>query len=58
MTLLHLEFGDAVAQQTTDAISALVDDHIVPGAGELLCSRKSGGAGADHGDLLARLGGS
>ena len=30
--LLHLELGDAVAQQPADAIGALVDGHVVTGA--------------------------
>ena len=38
--LLQLELGNAVAQQTTDAIGALVHDDVVPGPGELLRGRE------------------
>ncbi|GAA3068218.1 hypothetical protein GCM10020000_60740 [Streptomyces olivoverticillatus] len=34
--LLHLELGDAVAQQPADAVGALVDGDGVPGPGQLL----------------------
>ena len=51
--LLHLELGDAVAEQAADAVGPLVDGHVVPGAGELLGGGQPGGAGADDGDLLA-----
>ncbi len=51
--LLHLEFRDAVAQQTTDAVGALEDRHGVTGPGQLLCGGQTGRAGTDHGDLLA-----
>ena len=57
MTLFHLELGDAVAQETADAIGSFVHDHLVPGTGELLGSCEARGARADHGDLLACLGG-
>src|SRR5690606_32035540 len=50
--LLHLELGDAVAQQSTDAVRALVDHHAVPGPGQLLGSGQSGRPGTDDGDLL------
>ena len=51
--LLHLEVGDAVAQQAADAVVALVDRDGVPGAGELLGGGEAGGTGADDGDGLA-----
>ena len=54
VALLHLELGDAVAQQAADAIGALVDDHRVAGARELLRGREPGRTGADDGDALAR----
>ena len=55
VVLLHLEVGDAVAEQAADPVVALEDDDVVPGAGELLGDGQAGGAGADHGDLLAGL---
>ena len=51
--LLHLEVGDAVAQQAADAVVALVDGDGVAGARELLGGGEAGGAGADDGDGLA-----
>ena len=54
--LLHLELGDAVAQQPADAVGALEHHDVVPDAGELLGRRQPGRAGADHRDLLARCG--
>ena len=51
--LLHLELGDAVAEQAADAVGPLEDGHVVPGAGELLGGGQPGRAGADDGDLLA-----
>jgi hypothetical protein len=53
VALLHLELGDAVAQQAADAVGPLEDDHGVAGPGELLGRGQAGGTGADHGDLLA-----
>src|SRR5690606_18953720 len=53
VALLHLELGDAVAEQAADAVGALVDGDVVPGAGELLGGGEAGRAGADDGDLLA-----
>src|SRR6185369_3655801 len=53
--LLHLEVGNAVAQQSADAVVALEERHVVAGARELLRARHAGGPGADHGDLLAGL---
>ena len=57
VTLFHLELGDAVAQETADAIGSFVHDHLVSGTGELLGGCEAGGARADYGNLLARLGG-
>ena len=51
--LLHLEVGDAVAQQAADAVVALEDGDGVAGAGQLLRGGEAGGAGADDGDGLA-----
>jgi hypothetical protein len=41
--LLHLELGDAVAQQAADAIGALEHRHVVPGARELLGAARPAG---------------
>ena len=54
VALLHLELGDAVAEQPADAVGALVDDDLVAGPGELLGGGEAGGPGADDGDPLAR----
>ena len=54
VALLHLELGDAVAQQPADAVGALEHDDVVAGARELLRGREPGGPGADDRDLLAR----
>ena len=51
--LLHLEVGDAVAQQAADAVVALEHGDRVAGARELLRGGEAGGAGADDGDRLA-----
>ena len=51
--LLHLELGDAVAQQPAGLVGALVDRDRVPGAGQLLGGGETGRAGADDGDGLA-----
>ena len=51
--LLHLELGDAVAQQPADAVGALEHDDVVAGAGQLLGGGEAGRAGADDGDPLA-----
>ena len=51
--LLHLEVGDAVAQQAADAVVALEDGDGVSGARQLLGRGEAGGAGADDGDGLA-----
>ena len=53
--LLHLEVGDAVAQEAADPVGPLEDGHVMPGAGELLRGGEAGGAGADDGDRLAGL---
>jgi hypothetical protein len=53
--LLHLELGDAVAQEATDAVSALEDDHVVASARELLRGGEPRGPGADHCDALPGL---
>src|SRR4051812_42469421 len=42
MTLLHLELGDAVAQQPADPVRTLKDDDRVAGAGELLRGSETG----------------
>ena len=55
VALLHLELGDAVAQQTADAVGALEHGDRVAGPGELLGGGETGGAGADDGDRLAGL---
>ena len=52
--LLHLELGDAVAQQPADLVGPLVDGDGVAGPGQLLGGGQPGRAGADHGDGLAR----
>ena len=51
--LLHLEVGDAVAQQAADAVGLLEHRQRMAGAGELLGAGQAGRAGADHGDPLA-----
>ena len=51
--LLHLEVGDAVAQQAADAVGALEERHQVAGARQLLRAGEAGRPGADDGDLLA-----
>jgi hypothetical protein len=53
--LLHLEVGDAVAQQAADAVVLLEQRHVMAGARQLLRRRHAGRAGAHHGDLLAGL---
>ena len=55
VALLHLELGDAVAQQPADAIGALEHDRVVAGACQLLSGGKTGRTGADHDDALAGL---
>ncbi len=51
--LLHLEVGNAVAQQAAGLCLLLVDMHVMAGARQLLRRRKSRRPGADDGDLLA-----
>src|SRR3990170_831883 len=51
--LLHLELGDAIAEEAADAVRALEHGDGVAGAGELLGAGEPGGAGADDGDGLA-----
>ena len=53
VALLHLEFGDAVAQQAADAVIPFEDRHRMPGARELLGRGQAGRTGPDDGDLLA-----
>ena len=55
VALLHLELGDAVAQQAADAVGALEHDDVVAGPGQLLGGGQPGRAGADDGDPLAGL---
>src|SRR5215467_396831 len=54
--LLHLELGNAVAQQPADPIVTLEHGHQVPGAVELLGGGEAGRARAHHGDCLAGAG--
>src|SRR5258707_13363476 len=51
--LLHLEIGNAVAQQPAGLGPALEQMHVVAGARELLRAGHSRRTGADHRDLLA-----
>ena len=51
--LLHLEVGDAVAQQAADAVVLLEHRHRMAGAGQLLGAGQARRAGADHRDALA-----
>ncbi len=51
--LLHLELGDAVAQQASGRVGALVDGHGVAGTGQLLGSGEPRRAGPDDRDGLA-----
>ena len=53
--LLHLEVGDAVAEQAAGVGVLLVKVHVVAGARELLGAGDAGRARADHGDALAGL---
>ena len=53
--LLHLEVGNAVAEQAAGLGVLLVEMHVVAGAGELLRAGHAGRPGADHGDALAGL---
>jgi hypothetical protein len=51
--LLHLELGDAVAEQPADAVGPLVDGDVVPGPRQLLGGGQARGTRPDDGDLLA-----
>ena len=53
VALLHLELGDAVAQQPADAVGALEHDHVVARPGQLLGRGQPGRPGADDRDPLA-----
>ena len=53
--LLHLEVGNAVAQQAADAVVLLEHGHLMARARQLLRGGQAGRAGADDGDLLAGL---
>ncbi len=50
--LLHLEVGNAVAQQPAGLGVLLEDMNVVSGARQLLGGGQAGGAGADDGDRL------
>src|SRR3546814_5913420 len=50
VALLHLELGDAVAQEATDAVGPLEHDDVVPGSRELL-----GGRSEEHTSELQSL---
>ena len=52
--LLHLEVGNAVAEEATDAVVALEDHDVMPRPRELLRGRHPRGARSDDGDALAR----
>ncbi len=51
--LLHLELGDAVAQQAPDPVGALEDGDVVARAAKLLGGGQAGGPGPHDGDALA-----
>ncbi len=55
VTLLHLELGDAVAQQATDAVGALEHHDVVARTRQLLRGGEPGGARADDRRLAPRL---
>lgn len=48
VTLLHLEFGNAVTQETTDAICALQYHDVVTGSRQLLSGRQPGRPRTHH----------
>ena len=54
--LLHLEVGNAIAQQAAGLGEFLIDMHVMADARELLRGGEPGRAGADDGDALAGLG--
>ena len=51
--LLHLEVGNAVAQQAADTVALLEQGHRMPGARKLLRTGEAGRTGTDHRDALA-----
>ncbi len=51
--LLHLEVGNAVAEQAADPVALFVDDDGVAGTGELLGAGEAGRPGSHHGHPLA-----
>ncbi len=53
--LVHLEVGDAVADEAAGAVVALVHHHLVAGAGQLLGGRHARRPRAHHGHALARV---
>jgi hypothetical protein len=55
VNFLHLEIGDAVAQQAAGLCLSLKDMHVVPGACQLLRACQAGRPRANHRDLLAGL---
>ena len=55
VALLHLELGDAVAQQAADAVGPLEHDDVVAGPRQLLGDGQPGRPGADDGHPLAGL---
>ena len=56
VALLHLEVGDAVAQQAPDTVVLLEHRHVMADPGQLLRGRHPRGTGAHHGHALAGLG--
>ncbi len=52
-SFVHLEVGDAVAQQPADAVALFEHRHRVPGAGELLGASEARRPRADNGNRLA-----
>ncbi len=57
MLFLELEVGDAITQQSTNSIILLQQHHRVTSARQLLRGGHTGGAGTNHGNLLAGLAG-
>ena len=57
MTFFHFELGNAVPQQTADAISPFENAHCVSGASQLLCSCQTSGSAANHSYRLPRKNG-
>jgi hypothetical protein len=53
--LLHLEIGNAIAEQPADAIRFFVDHDAVARTGQLLCAGESCRTGADHSDTRTTL---